>query len=134
MDASAWPPEGSHGQCRLAHEFLAAHVVETAAQAAIDVGSRLEPQFALGAGDVSLAMPNVAGTRIAIARQNARAEEGVDPVDEFEQRGALAAGDVVDATAHARRIGGEQVGLHGVLDEGEVARLLAVAVDVWRTS
>jgi hypothetical protein len=55
-----------------------------------------------------------------------------DGVDDLEQRVAVAAGDVHRLARDALGVHGEQVRVHDVVDVREVARLLAVAVDLER--
>src|SRR5262249_42057944 len=104
------------GLCRRAE---AAQEVQAAAQAPLDIHARLVAEFGLRPRDVGLAVADVAGTRVAVARQDIAAEQLVHQGDQLQQRGAPAAGDVVDLSADTRRLGSEEVGLDRILDEGE---------------
>src|SRR5262249_1559247 len=77
---------------------------------------RLVTEFGLGAGNVGLAVPDVAGPRRLMNRLDRGTEQGVDLVDQLQQARAPAAGNVVDPAADARRLRSAQVGLDDVAD------------------
>jgi hypothetical protein len=64
------------------------------------------------------------------ARQRS-AEQRLQPADDVEQAHAITAANVEHAGGFGR-LGGPAVGVHDVVDVGEVARLVAVAVDLER--
>src|SRR5437867_13022024 len=96
---------------RLSRRAEAAQVVEAAAQAALDVGARLVAKLRLGPRDVRLTVPDVARARVAVTRQDVGPEQPIHQGDQLEERGAPAAGDVVDLSTDTRRLGSEQVRL-----------------------
>src|SRR5207249_9436314 len=59
-------------------------------------------------------------------------QEALEPRDDVQEAHAITAADVEDLARRGRRLAGEQVGLHDVVDVGEVARLRAVAVHLER--
>jgi len=67
-------------------------------------------------------VPNVSGARLLVLRADRLAKDLSDHPQNVEQRRALADGNIADRSRGGlRRIAGEQVCLHGVIDEGEIA-------------
>lgn len=92
----------------------------------VDLGVVVE-EF-LGLRDVGVGVVHVARTRVVVDGVDVGAEQVVEGVDEFVDGDAAATADV-ERFAGDVALGGEDVRLDGVIDEGEVAGLLAVAVD-----
>src|SRR5882724_1974202 len=59
-------------------------------------------------------------------------QEALESRDDVQEAHAISAADVEDLARRGRRVAGEPVGLHDVVDVGEVARLRAVAVHLER--
>jgi hypothetical protein len=72
---------------------------------------------------------HVADAARAVYRRDLRAGHLLERRQQLVQADAATAGHVDHLSHRSRRIGGEQVGAHGVRNEGEVAALFAVAVD-----
>ncbi len=83
----------------------------------------------LGLGDVGLRVADVAGAGRPIARLQAGAGELLDAREQVVQRHARAGRDVDDLAGGRRCLDGAQDAVDDVRHVGEVARLLAVAVD-----
>ena len=97
---------------------------------------RREAQQVLRLGHIGLAVAHVTGAEVAVHRLGVGAHAvGCQIVaqqgEQAVERGSFADGDVVDLVARfgVLRGGGQQVGLHGVVDKAEVAAGFAVAVD-----
>ena len=75
-------------------------------------------------------MPDIARARRRMDRHDRGSEDLTEGVQQIEQRGAGAAGDVVGASGSpGRGVTGPEVRVDGVVDVGEVSRLQPVAVD-----
>ena len=92
----------------------------------------LPDMFALRSVDIRPRMVDVARTRRPELFLDGHAHELADRRRELEERRLRPRRDVQHGAARARRLGREQISVDDVLDEREVARLRAVAVDQHR--
>src|SRR6185312_7419059 len=102
-----------------------------AAQSLLERNRGLIAESFAGSRDIGQGIGNVACARRPIDRRFFEIKQiGHDAVG-LVQRVTLAAGDIEDASGDllGRGFHGEEVGRYGILDVGEVAALLAVAVD-----
>src|ERR687883_164254 len=75
-------------------------------------------------------MTHIACSYLSILRLHVRSTcDLLQSIEKLVERGSLAASHVDDLADAFRRLGGEHVGGDNVRDVGEIARLLAVAVD-----
>src|SRR5207245_2685714 len=107
-------------------------VLAGAAHARREIHLRAIAEQPLRLRDVGERVAHVARARRGVGARQAAVEEVADRVGDGDERVARAAGDVEDLARHPRRRHREQVSLHHVVDVGEVARLLAVAVHLER--
>src|SRR5205807_429584 len=77
-------------------------ILDAPSQALLQAPTGAVAQGGLSSRDVRLAVPHVADPRLLVPRLGAGAEDLVQRFDELDQRGAPAAGDVVDLPGHAR--------------------------------
>src|SRR5262249_41435084 len=103
-----------------------------ATQTVLEADARAEAELAVDVLDRRLRMADVAGPRSDVAARQCMADQALEYGDDVEQRVALVARDVEDRSADPRRGERQAVGVHHVVDVREVARLLAVAVDLQR--
>eukprot|EP01022_Parablepharisma_sp_SALTPOND_P004211 TRINITY_DN118_c1_g1_i1.p1 TRINITY_DN118_c1_g1~~TRINITY_DN118_c1_g1_i1.p1 ORF type:complete len:1598 (-),score=548.50 TRINITY_DN118_c1_g1_i1:18136-22929(-) len=131
-DHVSCPPRQCSGGCSQmldvpVHGFL---------QTGMDAMRRCIAQACAGLADIGLGIADVAGTEARVGRamllqvREALHQQAAHDLIELVEAGAIVERDVVDLVGGVGRGGGgQQVGLHHVVDVAEVARGLAIAID-----
>ena len=118
-----------HGEDKLSmrHE-----PIDGTAQAINEFDLRLVFEKMNGTGDVGKRVANIAGTRLRKFRFDIRRHYVRQIGDEIEQRILLTTGTIENSLLRQPlNLAGKQIGGDDILNKGEVACLLAVAVNCW---
>lgn len=108
---------------------LCAIPLDGAAQTFAEIDAGLVAETLLCERDVSEGVANIAGARLGMLDGSVVAGEFAQQSDNLIEGDAMAGGEIHDLAADGIGMRGQQVALDGVLNEGEVAALLAVAVN-----
>ena len=106
-------------------------VIHTKAEALAQIGAGTVAQLCLSAGDIGNAVPDVSQPRWRMDRFGVRPKYGINQIDEFEQSGPTASGNVLDLAGSPRSFCRQETCLDNIVNVSEIAGLRSVAMNYW---